>query len=51
MNHAIESALLNVLRKAEQLVDLGVKVLEKKVDDIEKERRYEEMSEVPKRDP
>jgi len=51
MNSLIEAALLNVLRKAERLIDLGTEVLEKKADDLERRLRDEEVSEVPKRDP
>lgn len=50
MNALIEMNLLKVLHKAERMLDLGIKVLETKVDDIERRKAYEEMSKVPSRD-
>lgn len=50
MNSIIESQLLSILKKADRIIELGVKVLETKVEDIERKKEYEEMSKVPKRD-
>lgn len=36
MNTLIEMTLLNVLKKTEKLIDLGIKLLETKVSDEEK---------------